>query len=95
MATEIKNLKQTSIDELLDAFRDRVIYETKMEVFRDLVEKMNMFESLENTDLKTAWSSMKVFMEAELNRSHKKLEDIIGQPVPLHVESFIEVKINE
>ena len=95
MAAEITNIKEANINELLDAFRDRVFYETKMEVFRDLVEKMNMFESLENTDLQTAWNSMKVFMKAELDRSHNKLEEITGQSIPLHIESFIEVKINE
>lgn len=86
--------KEKTINELLDIFRDRVIEETKLNTYVDLVEKMNMFEHLDNTDRATAWASMKTYMQNELDKAHHKLEEIIGEPIPLNVETF-EVKINE
>lgn len=88
------NKIESSVNDLLDKFRDRVYYETRMNTLHDLVEKMNVFDSLENTDKDTAWRSMKTYMEHELNKAHHKLEKIIGEEIPLHVETF-EVKINE
>ena len=93
MEQEMNNREKT-INELLDIYKDRVMYETKLNIFINLVEKMNMFEHLDNTDRATAWSSMKTYMQNELDKSHKKLEEIIGEPIPLTVETF-EVKVNE
>lgn len=73
-----KSIEQT-LDTMLNDFRERIIYETKTEIFRDLKEKMEALENLENTSKDIAWCSMKTYVSVSHNRADKELTRIISR----------------